>query len=109
MRACIQSAIHLAIMNVRVKRYMIDKIRRERIPFLIFKVIQGLLSHVIVFNGLRYLAMVEVALIINTMPLFTAVLGYYILDERLHKIEIASLATSFVGIVVLVTGKAQHE
>jgi len=96
-------------MNVKVKRYMVDKIRRERIPFLVFKVIQGLLSHVIVFNGLRYLAMVEVALIINTMPLFTAVLGYYLLDERLHRIEIASLIISFIGIVVLVTGKSLHD
>ena len=84
---------------------MISKIKRERVPFLVFKVIQGLLSHVIVFNAIRYLAMVEVALVINTMPLFTAVFGYYLLDERLMKLEVVSLLVSFVGIAVLVTGK----
>lgn len=84
---------------------MVDKIKRERIPFLVFKVIQGLLSHVIVFNGVRYLAMVEVALIVNTMPLFTAVFGYFLLSEYLHRIEVVALIISFVGIAILVTGK----
>lgn len=59
----------------------------------------------IVFNAVRFLAMVEVALIINTMPLFTAVFGYWLLDERLHRIEVVSLIISFIGIAVLVTGK----
>ncbi len=61
----------------------------------------------IVFNGVRYLAMVEVALIINTMPLFTAVFGYWLLDERLMKFEVISLMISFVGIAILVTGKQE--
>ena len=107
MRASIQSVIHIAIMNVRIKKFMIDKIRKERIPFLVFKVIQGLISHIVVFNAIRYLPMVEVALIINTMPLFTAVFGYCFLNESLSPTEIASLAISFIGIIVLVTGKHQ--
>ncbi len=63
------------------------------------------MTHILVFNGVRYLAMVEVALVINTMPLFTAVMGYFLLDERLHRIEVISLIISFVGIAILVTGK----
>lgn len=42
-------------------------------------------------------------------PLFTAILSYFILKERLKLIDIAVLITSFAGILLLIFGAQQKE
>lgn len=54
------------------------------------------------FYSIKYLPLVIVALVANTIPLFTALMGYYFLHERLNATEKACLVLSFVGVAILV-------
>lgn len=38
------------------------------------------------------------------MPLFTAIMGYYYLGERLKKLEIIVLIISFIGVIIFTVG-----
>ncbi len=58
----------------------------------------------LLYHGTKYLPLVLVALIVNLMPLFTAILGYYYLKERLTCLEIVVLIVSFIGVGVLILG-----
>ncbi len=53
--------------------------------------------------------LVEVSLISNLMPLFTALLGFWLLKEAISKLDILTLLVSFAGIVVLIMGGEQSE
>ena len=70
-----------------------------------FSVVQGTVTYVFLYNAIRYLPLVEVSLITNTMPLFTAVMGLYLLKEHLLGHEVGLMITSFIGVMVLITGK----
>ena len=70
-----------------------------------FSVVQGTVTYVFLYNAIRYLPLVEVSLITNTMPLFTAVMGLYLLKEHLLGHEVGLMITSFIGVIVLITGK----
>lgn len=55
--------------------------------------------------ALRNLPLVLVSIIMNMVPLVTAVLGYLILKERLQNFEKVCLLFSFVGVAIMITGR----
>jgi drug/metabolite transporter (DMT)-like permease len=63
-----------------------------------------LLTFYFLTQGLKVLPLVEVGLIMNTFPLFTALLGYLILKDKLKTLEIVCLFVSFFGVYLLVIG-----
>jgi drug/metabolite transporter (DMT)-like permease len=63
-----------------------------------------LLTFYFLTQGLKVLPLVEVGLIMNTFPLFTALLGYLILKDKLKTLEIVCLFVSFLGVYLLVIG-----
>lgn len=54
------------------------------------------------YQSLRSLTPLESLLLVNTAPLVAAILGYFVLHERLGRWEVAGIAVSFGGIAVLV-------
>lgn len=48
-------------------------------------------------------------MIVNLMPIFTAIFGYYYLNERLTFFEISVLAISFGGVTVLILGSPEND
>lgn len=104
MRAGISSVLYLALINVNFKKIMIDSVTPElRFP-LAYRTIQGCFTLLLLYHAVKYLPLVQVALIINLMPLFTAIFGYLYLKERLSKLEIIVLIVSFGGVTVLILG-----
>jgi len=55
------------------------------------------------------LPLVEIALITNLMPLFTALIGYFYLKEKLETFDVVVLIVSFGGILVLIFGGDNSE
>ncbi len=55
--------------------------------------------------AVRALPLVLVAIVMNTMPLITAVLGYFILHEKLKVLEKICMIISFFGVAIMITGK----
>jgi drug/metabolite transporter (DMT)-like permease len=68
-----------------------------------------LLTFYFLTQGLQVLPLVEVGLIMNTFPLFTAVLGFLILKDRLKVLEIFCLFVSFLGVYLLVMGDNKED
>jgi drug/metabolite transporter (DMT)-like permease len=56
-----------------------------------------------------FLPLVEVSLVINLIPLCTAVLGYIILKDKLTGFEVLCLLIAFTGVTVLIIGSQQAE
>jgi drug/metabolite transporter (DMT)-like permease len=48
------------------------------------------------------------AVIYNSSPIFTAILGYLLLKERITSIEFTAIFVAFIGVVVLVYGEEQE-
>lgn len=71
---------------------------------LAYRTLQGVATTFFLYDAVRYLPLVEVALITNLMPLFTALFGYWLLKEVLTIADVIMLFASFSGIVVLILG-----
>ena len=69
---------------------------------LFIRVNSGLLAFFCMNYAIKYLPIVLVTIISNTLPLFCSLLGFIILGERITKMEIFCLLISFYGIFVLV-------
>lgn len=55
--------------------------------------------------GLKYSSATISAVVIATIPLFTPVVAFYLLGERLRKMNIVGIAISFIGIIVMLANK----
>lgn len=104
LRAAISTFLYLLIINVNFKKIMIDPVTPDlRFP-LAYRTIQGCFTLLLLYHAVKYLPLVQVALIINLIPLFTAIFGYLYLKERLTLLEIIVLIVSFGGVTVLILG-----
>ncbi|CDW80631.1 drug metabolite transporter permease [Stylonychia lemnae] len=83
---------------------MIDSVKPHLRGVLLYRTLQGNFTLLLLYHAVKYLPLVQVALIINLMPLFTAIMGYYYLNERLKILEIIVLIVSFIGVAVLIVG-----
>jgi drug/metabolite transporter (DMT)-like permease len=55
----------------------------------------------------KSLPLVLVGIVANMIPLVTAVLGFFILGERLNRFEKVCILLSFAGVAIMVTGKEE--
>jgi drug/metabolite transporter (DMT)-like permease len=88
---------------------MIESVTDETRWPLIYRTAQGILTMFMLYNATEYLPLVQVALIVNLMPLFTAVLGYWYLREHLSVLEVVVLIVSFVGVAVLIAADSNQQ
>ena len=58
-----------------------------------------------VYGSIKYLPLVVTSLIQNLSPLYTALLSYKYMNKGLNRLEIVILIESFVGVIMLITGK----
>lgn len=79
-----------------------EDIPRKKIPELISKVIQRTATMFCLVYAVKSVPIVIVSVITNTQPIFTAIFGYILLNERITRVETISLLTSFVGVYLLV-------
>lgn len=59
------------------------------------------MSSVIYAQAAKVLPLVEISLVLNTTPLVTAVLGYFLLRDVLKSFDIAMLIISCIGVTIL--------
>ncbi len=109
LRSSISLFIYLILINRNFKKIMIDSVTPDIRFQLIYRTIQANLTLLFLNHAVKYLPLVEVALIVNLMPIFTAIFGYYWLNERLTIFEIVVLAISFAGVTVLILGSNETD
>jgi drug/metabolite transporter (DMT)-like permease len=91
----------LILISVIFKKF--DRIRKEDILLLfIFTIVDPLGYFVCESMGLTHISALVGSIIISTIPVFSAILGYFILRERLSVINIFGAMMSFAGIGIMI-------
>jgi len=60
-------------------------------------------------TAIKYLPLVYVALSNNMGPLFTAILSFLCIGEKLKRIDIAVLIISFLGILLMILNTPERD
>jgi len=76
-------------------------IQKEQRWLLISRSFLVSMSSVIYAQAAKVLPLVEISLVLNTTPLVTAVLGYFLLRDVLKSFDIAMLIISCIGVTIL--------
>ena len=82
---------------------MWDDISRADAKLLNIRVWFGFVAFSVQIIVIKVLPLVLISLIMNIMPLFTALFGRIFLKERLTPLQSFCLAMSLVGVVIMVT------
>ncbi|MFC1730694.1 DMT family transporter [candidate division KSB1 bacterium] len=100
LRLVISSLVLYAVITIFKKK---QKIERSDLGWFI---LSALFSPFIYFigesYGLKYVTSTVTAVIIATIPVFTPIVAYFILKERLTYLNIIGLLISFFGVVIIV-------
>ncbi len=102
-RTGIQLIFLIGLMNRSSKSYLVDKVQKDMITPLIIRVMTGVLSFLCLYYAIKYLPIFLVSLILNTSPIFTSLLAFIFLRERVSKAEIFSLLMAFFGVYLLIS------
>lgn len=87
-----------------------EKIDRKDWPRLIFTGILGCgLSQLLFFNGLAYTSAMNVGVLMTSIPIFTVILSYFLLHERITKIKVTGVVIGAIGAIALTTLGKQPE
>jgi drug/metabolite transporter (DMT)-like permease len=109
MRGVIVLVLMLYLMRGRFKELMWDSIPLRMFLPLILRSFSGLFAFFCINYALKHLPLVLVALITNTLPLFTSLLGFLILGERITFVEVGCLLLAFYGVYLLVNSSYGEE
>ena len=109
MRLIFQALTIIVILNVKAKKVLIDSIPPAMVKFVALNSSMMVGTHFLLFYSVEALPLVEVSLVINLIPLCTAVLGYIILRDRLTYFEILCLLVAFTGVTIMIIGSQTEE
>ncbi len=70
------------LVNKRAKEIMITSVSKDMILPLVIRVCTGVLSFFLTYYAIKYVPIFIVSLVINTTPIFTSVLAFIFLKER---------------------------
>ena len=107
-RGIIVFVLMLYLMRGRFKELMWTSIPTRMFSPLIIRSFSGLLGFLCINYALKHLPLVLVALIVNTLPLFTSLLGFVILRERTTYVEVGCLLLAFYGVYLLLSSSYQN-
>ena len=107
-RTGIQLVFLIGLMNRSSKSYLVDRVERDMITPLIIRVITGVMSFLCLYYAIKYLPIFLVSLILNTSPIFTSLLAFIFLRERVSKAEMFSLFMAFFGVYLLISSSKQE-
>lgn len=108
-RCNIQIIFFLALINVNIKKLLWDDLPRDIWPELISKMLQRAAVMFCLQYSIKFIDITVVSVLSNTAPLATAVLGYIMLSEKISTVEVISLFTSFIGVLVLTMSGMEKE
>lgn len=80
------------------------KLKASEVPIVIALGIIGMtFYHLFFFNALRYTSASNASVINGTMPIFTAILAFFILKERFSGRQVIFMMTAFLGVLLTIT------
>jgi len=70
------------------------------------RVFTGVISFYFIYTAIKYLPIFIVSLVINLSPIFTSIMGFMFLKERITRTEVFALVLAFSGVYILVSSSA---
>ena len=100
MRAVIAITTNIVWLNCGLKAAVWDSIQPKQITTLIFRTVQGAYTTIIGYALTKYLNLTILAIVDNLVPLFTIILAYMILKEKLKSFELTIMLLSLVSVLL---------
>jgi len=98
------ATVVLGVLALLERRYRSTKIKRFSVGrFLVFSLLSGFFYQFLFFKGITATTAGNTALLLSSMPMWTAILSFLFLSERLPKVTWVGLAVTFVGTVIVTT------
>ena len=104
LRAAAQIFFQILVANFYFKKYIWDDLTARDFRQLSWRCLFGFFALTFQIVAVKNLPLVLIALVMNTMPLFTALFGFFLLGETLKILEKICLVISFAGVAVMITG-----
>ena len=104
MRSTWSLSILLLMINVRVKKIMVDSVRKDDYPYLAFRSLSSTFTQIINTFSSKYIPLTIIGVVNNLSPLIVVLMAFIFLGERLKVIEIVFLGFLAAGIFVTVIG-----
>lgn len=93
------------LMNKRFFHFMYSGIPRDQISKVALRVVLGIFYLTFIYTSIKYLPLVYASLIQNLSPLYIALFSCVFLKKGLSKLDTAVLLVSFLGVIIMITGK----
>ena len=109
MRSYTEVICMLLIMNFRSKLYLYDIVTRRWAPLIFLRSLLIATANFLTIHAIKSLPLVFVSLVLSTLPLWTSLMSYLLLNERLTIMYIICLVLSFCGIGIMILGTIVNE
>jgi len=101
-RSIISTGLMMLKVNKDLKKVCYDTIEGKMWYPLWARTIQGMFTITINFSSIKYFTLTLVAVVNNFGPLFTVILAYFMLDERLNTFKMGQLLFAFGGATLMI-------
>jgi drug/metabolite transporter (DMT)-like permease len=91
------------LINKNAHLILIKNVTRDMLLPLSIRVATGVISFYFIYTAIKYLPIFIVSLVINLAPIFTSIMGFIFLKERITRIEVFALLLAFSGVYILVS------
>ena len=91
-----------AMINVNVKKTLVDPVNRANLPSLLFRSIQAAFSIFISFMSLKYFNVSVVGIVCSLTPLIVCVLANFLLNERMKRRDVIMLGGVFIAVLLVI-------
>lgn len=98
------SAISLVVFSMLIKKFQIPS-KSDFYWFIILSIFQPFLYFLAESYGVSLVSSTVSAVIISTIPVFTPVVAYLFLNDKISKINGVGIFVSFIGVLIVVLGK----
>lgn len=99
----------LSLVNINAYDILIGNLKKDMILPLCIRVFAGVVSFFFINAAIQSLPIFIVSLVINLAPIFTSILGFVFLSERISRSEVFALVLAFVGVYILISSPQQKE
>lgn len=94
-------------MNVNTKKLVWDAVPKSEFKLILVRIFCVILSFYLTIQAYKALSLVEIALVLNTAPLFVGIMSYFVFKEKIRIFDLVCLLISFIGFIVLIVSDEQ--
>ena len=98
------SAFTLVIFSLIIKKFQIPT-KSDFFWFVILSIFQPFLYFLAESYGVSLVSSTVSAVIISTIPIFTPIVAYLFLNDKISRLNIIGIVISFIGVIMVVLGK----